>query len=77
MKHEPVGLLLKALHGVCREALTKPERGDVFADVLDDYADAHRGARWSHGHRQLPTTLPAGSVLKAGDCQELALRCHP
>ena len=44
MKHEPVRLLLKALHGVyADEALTPRERGEVVADVLDDYADRTGG----------------------------------
>ena len=43
MKHE-VGILLKALHGVfADEALTPRERGEVVADVLDDYADRTGG----------------------------------
>ena len=45
MKHEQVGILMKALHGVfADEALTQRERGEVVADVLDDYADRTGGA---------------------------------
>ena len=73
MKHEQVGILLKALHGVyADEDLTKSERGEVIAEVLGDYR-ARCGRDGLKDIAVVPIARPPAAVLKAGDCQELAL----
>ena len=62
MKHEQVGILLKALHGVyADEDLTKAERGEVLRRCFDDYRAAHRARRFE-GHRQHSGALSTSRI---------------
>ena len=74
MKHEPVRLLLKALHGVyADEALTPRERGEVVADVLDDYADQTGGRDGLKDIASIPATLDEPDLTKADTRHALAM----
>ena len=74
MKHEPVRLLLKALHGVyADEALTPRERGEVVADVLDDYADRTGGRDGLKDIASIPATLHEPDLTKADTRHALAM----
>ena len=73
MKHEPVRLLLKALHGVyADEALTPRERADVLADVFDDYR-TRTGRDGLADISSLRTPPSEPIVMKAQTRQELAI----
>ena len=74
MKHEPVRLLLKALHGVyADEALTPRERGEVVADVLDDYADRTGGRDGLKDIASIPATIDEPDLTKADTRHALAM----
>ena len=74
MKHEPVRLLLKALHGVyADEELTQRERGEVVADVLDDYADRTGGRDGLKDIASIPAALDEPDLTKADTRHALAM----
>ncbi len=78
MKHEQVGIFLKALHGVyADEDLTKSERGEVVADVLDDYADRTGGRDGLKDIASIPAartaTLDEPDLTKADTRHALAM----
>ena len=74
MKHdEQVGILVKAVRSVLEDPeITKAEREDVLRETFDDYAD-RTGRSGLADIADVPTARPPAAVLKAGDCQELAL----
>ena len=73
MKHEQVAILLKAVRGVLADdELTRAEREDVLRETFDDYAD-RTGRSGLADIADVPTARPPAAVLKAGNCQELAL----
>ena len=75
MKHEPVRLLLKALHGVYarQKTLTPRERGEVVADVLEDYADRTGGRDGLKDIASIPATLDEPDLTKADTRHALAM----
>ena len=73
MKHE-VGILLKALHGVyADDELTKAERGEVVADVLDDYADRTGGRDGLKDIASIPAAIEEPDLTKADTRHALAM----
>ena len=74
MKHEQVGILLKALHGVyADEDLTTAERGEVVAEVLEDYADRTGGRDGLKDIASIPATLDEPDLTKADTRHALAM----
>ena len=73
MKHEPVRLLLRPSTAFADEELTPRERGEVVADVLDDYADRTGGRDGLKDIASIPAAIEEPDLIKADTRHALAM----